>query len=78
MYDHHVPEASGFVVPEVQRTAPGAWVSVAPPLSGQVLPTRFTEASGALPSPVTIGGAANVPAQVTAAEAVAAASSSRA
>jgi hypothetical protein len=70
MYDHHVSEARGFVVPEVQQTAPG--VSIAPPLSGQVLPTRFTEASGALPCPVTIGGAAAVPAQVTAAEAAAA------
>lgn len=75
MYDHHMPETSGFVVPEVQQTDPGVWVSIAPPLSSQVLPTRFTEASGALPSPVTIGGAASVPAQVTAAGAIAAASS---
>jgi hypothetical protein len=69
MYDHHVFEARTFVVPEVQQAAPG--ISIAPPLSGQVLPTRFTEASGALPCAVSIGGAAAVPAQVTTAGAAA-------
>lgn len=64
MYDHTVSEESGFVLPDVRQAVSGPIVSIVPPVGGQVLPTRFTETSGALPYPLTIGGAATVSMQL--------------